>query len=299
MIYTVAPTKRYLPDNRLKLSAAALLGAIVLLVSSAALADIDSAIAAMADPTNPLVELNTSKGLIYIELYAEEAPKNITQILALMAGEIELMDENTGAVFKPLYYNGMIFHKAVPDFIVQTGSPQLSPVGGPATALEDEINAAALGLASAKVLGPDASTNPLLNIVTEDDFKTTILQPLYKNMGITDGAAALNRQDAILTRLSNMTLQELYELQGYRYLDNRFSHSNLKGTVALANSGPNTNGPEFFINLNDALWLDGKHTVIGSVVEGLNIAQAIGNIEILALGPSRLSSVIYSARRVH
>jgi peptidyl-prolyl cis-trans isomerase A (cyclophilin A) len=273
--------------------------ALVLLWPTLAWASIETAIALMEDQTNPLVELSTSKGSIYLELFAEEAPINVSQILALMAGEVELLDENTGAVFKPRYYNGMIFHKVIPGYLVQTGSSYLSPVGAPSRLLEDEINAAALGLASAKVLGPDAGTNPILNIVNEEGFKTDILLPLYRAMGIADAAELIEKQDDIIARLKTMSIQDLYELQGVSYIDNRFSHPNLKGTVALANTGPDTNGPEFFINLNDAPWLDGKHTVIGSVVEGLDVVEAIGSIEITAVGPSRLTSVIYSARRVH
>lgn len=284
---------------RLKLILEVLIASLTLVFSTVVLADAQSAIAQMEDQTNPLVELSTSKGTIYLELYAEEAPENVSQILALMAGEVELVDEATNTPFKPRYYDGMIFHRSVPGFLIQTGSPYLSPVGAPKRLLQDEINASALGLASENVLAPDASTNPRLNLVSEEDFKTHVLLPLYKELDITNGPDVLNRQDTILNRLTNMTIKELYELQGYRYVEDRFSHSNLKGTVALANTGPNTNGPEFFINLADSPRLDGKHTVIGSVVEGLDVAETIGSIEIIAIGPSRLSTVIYSARRVH
>lgn len=284
---------------RLKQTIWGLLSTLTPLCAPALLAGTDTAIAAMADQTNPLVEFRTSKGLIYIEFFSEEAPKNVSQIVALINGEVELIDENTQSTFKPFYYNGLIFHKVVPGFIIQAGNPNLSPVGAPKALLEDEINAGALGLGSETVLRPDGSTNPLLNIVSEEEFATNVLLPIYQDMAITDARAVLTRQDAILSRLNNMTIKELYELQGYRYLDNRFSHGNLKGTVALANTGPNTNSPEFFINLIDAPWLNGKHTVIGSVVEGFNVVETIGSIAILATGPSRLSSVIYSARRVH
>ena len=272
---------------------------IALLCPIAALADAQSALALMEDQTNPLVELNTSQGTLYIELFVQEAPRNVAQILALMAGEVELIDGTTGTAFNPLYYNGMIFHKAIPGFLIQTGSPYLSPIGAPAVLLQDEINASALGLGSERVIGPDGGTNPLLNIVSQEDFTREILLPVYRDMNITSGANVLEKQDAIITQLKNMTINGLYELQGYRYLDDRFSHSNLRGTVSLANTGGNSNGPEFFINLNDAPWLDGKHTVVGAVVEGFSVVEAIGSIELLAIAPSRLSTVIYSARRVH
>ncbi len=283
----------------IKLIIHAWIASTVLLCPLASIADTQSAITLMEDQTNPLVELITSQGPIYIELYAQEAPKNVAQILGLMAGEVELVDKTTDTVFTPMYYNGMIFYKTDPGFLIQTGSPTLSPLGAPEAFLQDEINASALGLASEQVIGPDGGTNPLLNIVSQEDFKREVLIPLYQDMAISDGAGVLEKQDAIISRLQNMTVKTLYELQGYSYLDDRFSHSNLKGTVSLANTGANSNGPEFFINLNDARWLDGKHTVIGAVVEGFSVVEAVGSIELLAMAPSRLSTVIYSARRVH
>ncbi len=68
--------------------------------------------------------------------------------------------------------------------------------------------------------------------------------------------------------------------------------------MALANAGPDGNGPEFFISLADADWLTGKHTVIGKVVEGMDVADNIGNTPVDALRFSRRSAVIYAIRRL-
>ena len=54
---------------------------------------------------------------------------------------------------------------------------------------------------------------------------------------------------------------------------------NDRGTISMANAGPNTGGSQFFINLADNNYLDGKHPVFGKVIEGLDIVDAIGNIE--------------------
>ncbi len=63
---------------------------------------------------------------------------------------------------------------------------------------------------------------------------------------------------------------------GYKFEDEFNSHKLVKGSLAMANSGPGTNGSQFFIVTAEATsWLDGKHTNFGEVVSGLNIVQKI------------------------
>ncbi len=54
---------------------------------------------------------------------------------------------------------------------------------------------------------------------------------------------------------------------------------NKKGLLAMANSGPGTNGSQFFITLKDTPWLDGRHTVFGEIVLGQEVVDSIGNLE--------------------
>jgi cyclophilin family peptidyl-prolyl cis-trans isomerase len=56
----------------------------------------------------------------------------------------------------------------------------------------------------------------------------------------------------------------------------------VKGVVAMANRGPNTNTSQFFILLNDATWLPKNYTIFGKVVKGMDVVEKIGNVEIVA-----------------
>lgn len=65
---------------------------------------------------------------------------------------------------------------------------------------------------------------------------------------------------------------------GYAFADElRPNNHNVAGTIAMANAGPNTNGSQFFINVANNDYLDGKHTVFGKVVEGMDVVSRIEN----------------------
>jgi cyclophilin family peptidyl-prolyl cis-trans isomerase len=66
---------------------------------------------------------------------------------------------------------------------------------------------------------------------------------------------------------------------GYQFEDEPNEHRIVRGALAMANAGPDTNGSQFFIVTADACpWLDGKHTVFGRVTEGLDVVDAISNV---------------------
>ena len=67
---------------------------------------------------------------------------------------------------------------------------------------------------------------------------------------------------------------------GYTFEDEFNAHPVVRGALAMANAGPNTNGSQFFIVTADACpWLDGKHTVFGQVTNGMDVVDAISAVE--------------------
>lgn len=67
---------------------------------------------------------------------------------------------------------------------------------------------------------------------------------------------------------------------GYRFADEIHAQNhNARGTIAMANAGPNTNGSQFFINTADNSFLDTKHTVFGTVTHGMDVVEKIEKSE--------------------
>jgi len=281
------------------ISSLLLLSFSLLISLSTASADTSTALLAMEDSQNPLIRISTSQGEIYLELFPLEAPSNVENFIALAEGEKEFTNQDTGEPIQARYYNGMRFHRVVPGFIIQAGSPAYNSLGLQVNLLDDEINANALGLDQISALNPDGSFADVLNIESRLDFHEEILTPLYSQRNITDVEVALNRQYQILETLQDLSVKSVYENQGYRYDDSLQSRPIERGTVALANSGPNSNGPEFFINLTTAERLSGKYTIIGKVVEGLEVMDSIGNTAIDPDQFSSLSTLIYSVRKAN
>ena len=66
---------------------------------------------------------------------------------------------------------------------------------------------------------------------------------------------------------------------GYEFEDEPNNHLVVRGALAMANRGPNTNGSQFFIvTADECPWLDGKHTVFGRVTDGMDVVDAISNV---------------------
>ncbi|NOS67274.1 MAG: peptidylprolyl isomerase [Candidatus Peribacteraceae bacterium] len=181
-----------------------------------------------------IVILHTNKGDITLELDADVAPKTVTNFITLA---------KTGV------YDGLTFHRTMPNFMIQGGDPNGNGTGGESLfgpTFEDEINAASYGL-NTKTL-KDAAEG----------------EPLPPEMEI-------------------LTIQAFYEQQGYVYNSALKSLPMVKGALAMANRGPNTNGSQFFIIHGESTpWLDGRHTVFGNVTAGMDVVEAIATTPVVS-----------------
>ena len=65
---------------------------------------------------------------------------------------------------------------------------------------------------------------------------------------------------------------------GHNFNDENFILKHDRGTISMANSGPNTNGSQFFISTKKNNWLDGTHVVFGNVVDGMNFIDYISEL---------------------
>ncbi|MFZ9595131.1 MAG: peptidylprolyl isomerase [Bdellovibrionia bacterium] len=145
-------------------------------------------------------EIFTSEGKITVKLFDQQAPKTVANFMGLAQGKKDWTDPKTGKTMKgKALYSGTVFHRVIPDFMIQGGDPLGNGTGGPGYQFEDE-------------------TKP------------------------TD----------------------------------QFDHP---GILAMANAGPNTNGSQFFITVKPTPWLNGKHTIFGEVVQGMDVVEKISQVE--------------------
>jgi peptidyl-prolyl cis-trans isomerase A (cyclophilin A) len=82
----------------------------------------------------------TDFGTIVFELYEKQAPKTVKNFVDLALGNKEWIEPNTGQKVKKPFYNGLIFHRVIPNFMAQTGCPKGDGTGGPGYEFEDEFS---------------------------------------------------------------------------------------------------------------------------------------------------------------
>src|SRR5260370_22313215 len=82
----------------------------------------------------------TSQGNILVRLLENEAPKTVANFVGLAEGTKEFTNEKTGQKEKRAFYDGLIFHRVIPQFMIQGGCPHGSGMGGPGYKLADEFH---------------------------------------------------------------------------------------------------------------------------------------------------------------
>lgn len=235
-----------------------------------------------AETKNPIVSIKTSHGEITIELLKKSAPKTVKNFIGLAEGTKEFTDSLGQKIKKP-FYDGLTFHRVIDGFMIQGGCPVGNGSGKPGYKFDDEINANDLGLDKAKVIDPEKGMHEYLKVYPPQQIQQMIVQPIFKKLGITTQQQLDQKQQEIQAEhkkiMKTLTLKTLYEGMGYKYNDKLTSFPMKKGYLAMANAGPNSNGCQFYINLVDNHYLDGKHTVFGKVIKGMEVVQQIGKVK--------------------
>lgn len=228
------------------------------------------------DPDNPLVSFETTMGTMILELFPKEAPLTVANFIELAQGQKPFLDPESGTLVTRPFYDGLIFHRVIDGFMIQGGSPTGIGNGSPGYSFQDEINARSMGLDRMMAIDEEGVPHPFLRIASQTQFQSVILEPLFAELNINSQEDLENNYQAIEDSISNLTVLDVYENQGYEYTQTIDSRMPVRGVIAMANSGPNSNGSQFFINLIDTEWLAGKHTVFGRVRQGMDVLDAIG-----------------------
>lgn len=208
--------------------------------------------------------IDTNVGNLILELYDKEAPNTVQNFIDLAQGQKEVMID--GKKIKKRFYDGLVFHRVIPNFMVQTGCPNGDGTGGPGYNIDDEINGVALGLDKIKVKNAPYYNN-------------YVQQAVIYGMNIKSQAEINERKKEVEENLkiaSELSVLEILHRNGYRYNEVLNSKKAVKGSLAMANKGiPNTNGSQFFINQVDTPHLNGIHTVFGELVSKFSVLEQI------------------------
>ncbi|MFC1744544.1 peptidylprolyl isomerase [Candidatus Riflebacteria bacterium] len=202
----------------------------------------------------------TSYGNFKIELFPDKAPKTVANFVELAQGKKEFTDQKTNEKVKRKFYDGLIFHRVINDFMLQGGCPLGRGTGGPGYRFKDEISAKSLGLSK---------------MLIKDNMRAygRDLQNAARKSGVRNQVD----YNKFLQKAMKWSVEELYKALGYGFDNSLESLPVDYGHLAMANSGPNSNGSQFFVvtKKGGCSWLNGKHTVFGRVVQGMDIVHKI------------------------
>lgn len=248
----------------------------------------------VAAKPNAKVLLKTSLGDITLELFTNSAPKTVENFLGLAMGTKEYTGKD-GKQTKGNYYDGLIFHRIIPKFMAQGGCPEGSGSGGPGFKFADEINAKSLGLDKMKAFTNGRPHKHLM--LRSRQQQQQLLGPVFKKLKITSQADLDKKKKEFDVELAKISLADAFTIFGYKYDDKLTSYAMMRGTIAMANAGPNTNGSQFFINMVDNIYLNGKHTVFGKVLDGMAIVDKMQTVKMNGQRPAEAIKIL-SIRKV-
>ena len=153
---------------------------------------------------NPKAIIETTQGRIVVELYQDQAPKTVANFVKLT---------------KQGFYNGIIFHRVIPSFMIQTGDPTGTGRGGPGYTFADEfapsLHHDSPGTLSMANAGPDTNGSQFFITLAATpwlDGKHAIFGRVIEGQSVVDqiGAAQRNAQDRPLTdiKMTSVTIEE-------------------------------------------------------------------------------------------
>ncbi|WP_411822761.1 peptidylprolyl isomerase [Leptospira sp. 'Mane'] len=232
---------------------------------------LDAVYTKLPDKPSIYAVLQTTAGDLVLELFADAAPKTVQNFIDLAQGEKDFTNEKGIKERRP-FYDGLKFHRVIPDFMAQGGCPRGDGGGGPGYKFEDEINAKALGLDKLKIKEAPQYQSQLQRVVLSE-FNIQSRQQLDEKR--------VEVEAAYTDALELPVMEVLYRI-GYRFNEVVPSKKAVRHSLAMANAGPNTNGSQFFINQVDTPHLDGLHTVFGHLVSGGEVLDRIiekGNLQ--------------------
>ncbi|MBN2788563.1 MAG: peptidylprolyl isomerase [Candidatus Delongbacteria bacterium] len=228
---------------------------------------------------NPFATIETNYGNIRIELWPEIAPKTVSNFIGLATGKKEWTDPRSGMKVNRPFYDGLIFHRVIKDFMIQGGCPLGTGTGGPGYRFEDECFDVGEELTSGEIEN-DYIAGEVFNRVimpylqrTNEDTRDKDIQDLLERCNKAQSGEPIK----------DYPIEWYLEKTGHkgRLIPKRLKANVKYGVIAMANSGPNSNGSQFFIvtKKEGTPWLDGKHTVFGMVIEGMDVVHKIENVE--------------------
>ena len=157
----------------------------------------------------------TSQGNIVVRLFEKEAPTTVANFVALAEGTKEFTNEKTGKKEKRPFYDGLIFHRVIPQFMIQGGCPQGSGMGGPGYKFADEFHPSLkhskAGFLSMANAGPNTNGSQFFITVAATpwlDNRHTIFGEVTEGQDVADKISSLPRDSSDRPR-TPVTIQKL------------------------------------------------------------------------------------------